>query len=366
MALVIFTLLMLCSFFLTFVLTVFFAVTKKGFSIENKILSALLVVFNLQILYSFCTSNYAFMYFMEWHKPIYLIKQTSFLIGPLIYFYVNLFLKRKESLAYRNLLHFIPFGIVILILMVYYFNTGRYIIWLAHIDIYFTVSILLHTFIYIVLSVLSMKSANLSLRSFYHNIKIASHNTWLQFILLGFILIWAVNLNSFATYMVVRRPEWCAYTVSIYALAVFLFANAIMFVVLLNPDIYYKVTKYKNTKIKEDDKSVYLERLNAFMEKNKPYLNPEITLECLANEIQVNPRTLSQIINETYNKNFKTFILEYRIKESMQILANPNYKKLTVLEILYQVGFNSKSTFNNQFKLFTELTPQEYRLKHLN
>ena len=58
------------------------------------------------------------------------------------------------------------------------------------------------------------------------------------------------------------------------------------------------------------------------METHKPFLNPEITLELLANEISVNPRMLSQIINETFKKNFKSFILEYRIRESMQILAD--------------------------------------------
>jgi len=99
------------------------------------------------------------------------------------------------------------------------------------------------------------------------------------------------------------------------------------------------------------------------METNKPFLNPEITLESLANEISVNPRILSQIINETFKKNFKSYILEYRIKESMKILADSKHSKLTILEILYQVGFNSKSAFNNQFKLFTNLTPIEYRSK---
>ena len=77
----------------------------------------------------------------------------------------------------------------------------------------------------------------------------------------------------------------------------------------------------------------------------------------------MNPRLLSQIINETYRKNFKGYILEYRIRESMKILADSKHAKLTILEVLYQVGFNSKSAFNNQFKLYTNLTPIEYRSK---
>jgi AraC-like DNA-binding protein len=183
---------------------------------------------------------------------------------------------------------------------------------------------------------------------------------------LGFVAIWVVNLNSFAVFMIVRKPEWCAYTASIYALTAFLFLNLLMFFLLSNPDMYYVSTKYKNTKLKEEEKKDYLQRLSSFMETNKPFFNPEISLESLAIEISMNPRILSQIINETFNKTFKGYILEFRIKESMQILADSRYNHLTILEILYKVGFNTKSTFNNQFKIYTNLTPQEYRSKFMS
>jgi len=208
-----------------------------------------------------------------------------------------------------------------------------------------------------------MKSTSINFRGFYKSIVISSQNNWLQVILIGFIIIWIVNLNSFAIVMIVERPGWCAYTASIYAMTAFLFINTIMFFLLLKPDVYYFIAKYKNNKLKEQDKSGYLQKLTVYMESHKPYLNPDITLESLANQLSVNSRILSQIINETFKKNFKSYILEYRIRESMQILADSRYRNLTILEILYQVGFNSKSAFNNQFKLFTNLTPIEYRSK---
>ncbi len=360
-----FTIITLISVFLTIILSLFFFVTKKGFSNENKILAILLLIFNLQIIYSFVTSSYAFQYFLYWHKSIFLVRQTSFLIGPLIYFYVNSFLKRKDIINYRSSFHFLPFIGVLLFLIIFYRNINHFIIWESIVDLYDTILILAHSFIYIVLSVLSMKSMNISFRVFYKRIKISSHNTWLQFLLLGFIVIWIVNLNSFAIFMIIRKPWWCAYTASIFALTSFLFANAIMFILLLKPDAYYIITKYKNNKLKEDDKKEYLQRLSSYMETNKPFLNPEISLESLANEISVNPRILSQVINETFHKNFKGYILEFRIKEGMQMLQDSTYSKLTILEILYNVGFNSKSAFNNQFKLYTNLTPQEYRSKHI-
>jgi AraC-like DNA-binding protein len=344
-------------------MSLFFFINKRGFILENKILAILLTIFNLQIFYSFATSAFAWQYFMDWHKPLFLVRQTSFLIGPLIYLYVNSFLKRKDILNHRTSVHFLPFALALAFLLVFYRGVDQLVIWESVVDLNFTILILAHNFIYIVLSVMSMKSTTISFKGFYKNIFITSDNRWLQVVLIGFILIWIVNLNSFAIYMIVKRPGWCAYTISLYALVAFLFINTLMFFLLFKPDVYYVIAKYKNNKLTQPDKLGYLQKLNFHMENQKPYLNPDITLESLANEISVNPRILSQIINETYKKNFKSFILEYRIRESMQILADSKYRNLTILEILYQVGFNSKSAFNNQFKLFTNLTPIEYRSK---
>jgi len=358
-----FTILTIISIFLATILSLFFFVNKRGFVHENKIMAILLVVFNLQIFYSFATSSFAWQDFIDWHKSLFLVRQTSFLIGPLIYFYVNSFLKRKDVFDYRQSVHFLPFTGAVIFLLIYYRHLNQFVIWESIIDLKDTILILTHNLAYIVLSLLSMKSTTINLRGFYKSILISSHNRWLQILLVGFIIIWIMNLNSFAIYMIVRKPAWCAYTVSIYALAAFLFINILMFVLLFKPDVYYIIAKYKNNKLSEPDKSEYLQKLNSYMETHKPFLNPEITLESLACEISVNPRILSQIINETFKKNFKSYILEYRIKESMQILADSKYRNLTILEILYQVGFNSKSAFNNQFKLFTNLTPIEYRSK---
>jgi len=361
MALNFFNILTIISVFITLILSVFFFINKKGFSTDNKILAVLLLIFNFQIFYSFATSAFAFQFFMDWHKLLFLIRQTSFLIGPLIYFYVNSFLKRKDIFNYRTSIHFLPFISAEIFLFNHFSEVNQFIIWKSVLDLYDTLLILTHTFVYIVLSLLSMKTTTISLTGMYNSIRISSHNRWLQILLVGFILIWIVNLNSLALYMIVRKPGWCAYTASIYALTVFLFINTIMLFLLFKPDVYYIIGKYRNSKLKETDKPEYLLRLNSHMETNKPFLNPDITLESLAAEISVNPRILSQIINENFNKNFKSYILEYRIKESMKILADSKHAKLTILEILYQVGFNSKSAFNNQFKLYTNLTPLEYR-----
>jgi AraC-like DNA-binding protein len=339
-------------------LTLFFLVSKRGYPLENKLMAMFLLIFNLQVFYSFATSFYAWPVFMEWHKPLFILRQMSLLLGPLLYFYVRAFYKKKNMLTNTSLLHFLPFAGMVIFLLFYYLKADRFVIWLSVIDLYTTILILAHTLLYIILSVVEVRTDSPGLKYLYRSL---ISNRWLQILLLGFMMIWVVNLNSFALYMIVQRPGWCAYTDSIYGLTVFLFINAVMFVMLYKPDAHFFVPKYRNSRLAEPDKLDYLQKLKSYMEAEKPFLNPDITLEVLANELNINPRLLSQIINDSFKKNFKSFILEYRIQESMRILADQKHSRLTILEILYQVGFNSKSAFNNQFKLYTNLTPLEYR-----
>ena len=75
-------------------------------------------------------------------------------------------------------------------------------------------------------------------------------------------------------------------------------------------------------------------------------------------------RELSALINHKLNQHFFDFVNEYRIKKAMEILRDPENDRMTVLEILYEVGFNSKSSFNTVFKKYCGQTPTQYRKSH--
>ena len=100
-------------------------------------------------------------------------------------------------------------------------------------------------------------------------------------------------------------------------------------------------------------------KLKTYMEKEKPYLIPSLTLEELSNKLSIESKYLSMVINKAYNKNFFNFINSYRIKEAQKLLIERNNEK-NILEILYEVGFNNKSVFNDCCRRYTGLTPTEY------
>lgn len=108
-----------------------------------------------------------------------------------------------------------------------------------------------------------------------------------------------------------------------------------------------------------------LRKLTSFMKNKKPYLDFELTLQKLAVQTDIPEKELSFLINRYLGKHFFDFINEYRVKEAKNILANQNEKDVTILEVLYQVGFNSKSSFYTAFKKITNKTPTQYRKETL-
>ena len=103
--------------------------------------------------------------------------------------------------------------------------------------------------------------------------------------------------------------------------------------------------------------------LKRYIEEQEPYLDPGLTIASLANRLEMDTKALSSLLNHHLHKNFHDFINDYRIRKAKKILKDPTNKQITILEVLYQIGFNTKSSFNTSFKKQTGLTPTEYRRK---
>ena len=104
-----------------------------------------------------------------------------------------------------------------------------------------------------------------------------------------------------------------------------------------------------------------LSKLQQFMIAEKPFLNPSLTIQDISNKIQIPTRELSILINHQLDQHFYDFVNSFRIECAMGILKDDSKSKVTILEILYEVGFNSKSSFNTAFKKHTGSTPTDYR-----
>lgn len=104
-----------------------------------------------------------------------------------------------------------------------------------------------------------------------------------------------------------------------------------------------------------------IEYIKKYILANEPYLKPSLTIQDLSMQVNIPVRNLSFLINHHMDQHFFDFINGYRIQKAMQILKDASKSKLTILEILYEVGFNSKSSFNTAFKKHTNKTPTAFR-----
>ncbi|HRI19938.1 MAG TPA: helix-turn-helix domain-containing protein, partial [Panacibacter sp.] len=174
-----------------------------------------------------------------------------------------------------------------------------------------------------------------------------------------------------------RLVEYYYLSLTIVIAAIFIFINRVLFNALKRPEIFSWIEpdelkqalpepeKNISTLHTNDADKKSLDLLLLYMQTKKPFLEPELNVESLAIQVSLKPKELSRLINENLNQNFFDFVNRYRIDEAKRLLTNPADKKITVLEVLYEVGFNSKSSFNTLFKKYTGVTPSEFKKQNM-
>ncbi len=121
------------------------------------------------------------------------------------------------------------------------------------------------------------------------------------------------------------------------------------------------VEQTKKPLLNDEDLQAGIKKLLAYMDKSKPYFNPELTIQELSEKVNIPKHHLTYIINTGLHKNFFNFINEYRVEEFKRRATDTDYDHLTLLAIAFDCGFNSKSSFHNIFKNITGQTPSEYK-----
>jgi len=98
------------------------------------------------------------------------------------------------------------------------------------------------------------------------------------------------------------------------------------------------------------------------MAEDKLYCMENLSLETLAEAVQLSPHQLSELINTEFQQGFSRYIRQHRIDEAKQLLLNePNS---SVLVIGLSVGFNSQSNFYAAFKECVGVPPAQYRKEY--
>lgn len=110
-----------------------------------------------------------------------------------------------------------------------------------------------------------------------------------------------------------------------------------------------------------DRENEIIAKLNTLMETEKPYKNPNFSLNDLASAISESRNSISHILNNRLNKTFYNYINELRIAESKLLLSDPNLLHFTIEGIASESGFKTMSVFYRFFKEIEGVTPSVYR-----
>ena len=354
-----------------FLFFVFFLISyKKGRRLSNQLLAVFLFSKAL------CYLDGLFLHFRpavaEWSPHIFFIGQSfEFLLGPSLYFYVKSLAYSDFKLEKRQWVHLIPF-VLHLVFMVSVFHihgAGVKRELLADPDFVYStnfagsmISIYIHFIAYSIASLVVLSNYRSRLKNLYSTVN-PIQLSWLRFITVGFILIWVSGLIN----LLLQISEYSILIPwPILICGIFLFANIIVFKGLKQPEIFSGIKetsekqRYRKTALPQNEMDRYLKKIKQYMGNEKPYLSPSLTLNELAQRLSLPPHCISQVINRCLNQNFYIFVNSYRIEESKRMLEETTERKKTVLEILYETGFNSKSTFNHVFKKQTGMTPTQY------
>lgn len=116
----------------------------------------------------------------------------------------------------------------------------------------------------------------------------------------------------------------------------------------------------KDLEQKIDYDAIQVKITNA-VEKERLFLDKNLTVKYLAKYINSNEKYVSYAINKFNNKNFSNYINEFRVEFAKKALLSSEYRNFTIEAISELSGFNSKSGFNSTFKKFTGKTPTQFQ-----
>lgn len=109
-------------------------------------------------------------------------------------------------------------------------------------------------------------------------------------------------------------------------------------------------------------KQSLLEKISVVMDDVGEISKNEFSVDRLSKLVGSNSHYVSQVINETYGKNFSSVLGEARVRQACKRLGDTAaYGNLTIEAIAGELGFKSRSNFVTVFKKVTGLTPSEYK-----
>ena len=301
--------------------------------------------------------------------------------GVFLYFYIAALVSSKNIFNKTNLIHFAPFVLFnCYLLVISFFPKSSEMIRMDYAQenisppflfIFFLITTILSGPLYFAGSIRLFKKLDINIFNNFSSSK-EIDLVWLRKLVYIFGIIWTALIvitvihHVFNLFSMIFCTDGLFLSLSVFVILIGYFGlkqRVIFNVDNENEQIFVEETKvkYANSRLTEAEANQFVGKLNNFMVLKKPFLNPNLTLQQLASELEISTHYLSQIINEKFNLNFFDYINQFRVEEFKVKISDPKFENYSFLGIAFDCGFNSKSAFNRIFKKFTNLTPSQYK-----
>lgn len=310
--------------------------------------------------------------FSHYPQILYLGETFDFLIAPCLFLFVLSILQKGYRFRKRDVIHLIPFIVALALWILKYgmlpseikrnmILSGLYSP--ANDQVFGSIALHLQMIGYIIASLILIylykKEINEQVASVH-----SEQLTWLYLVITGFGVMKYAGLLKYHLYV-----RWGIFSEGLYALSVLcylIFMLMVLYHLMKHPQLFsliqIQLKKTRNGSLSGEMLQNYKNQLIRYMESHKPYKIPDLTIQKLADRVAIPPRSLSEVINDGFKQNFFEFVNTYRIKDAQRMITEYQKSK-TILEILYEVGYNNKSVFNAIFKKYTGKTPTEFRVQ---
>lgn len=316
-----------------------------------------------------------FMFYFPFHNYL--------LFGPVLYFYFRSLSNRSFQLKRWDYLHFVPGLIWISFFVIGFGYDVVYLHWIegeplpdfyntrGTVGIFmqsvireiFSFFGLISFYVYLIFTVRLYQRYRQYITDYFSDTEHIRHN-WLRNLLytliIGMTILWLFQVAAlFIDFSYVQF--WNSHLVvaiMIYVASIAAYVSTMQ----LPPELAFEPVAPATAAAEPEllpDLDRWKLRLEEWMEKEKPYLQPTLTLSELAGQLGTNTSILSRVINQGFQQNFNDFINSYRVAAVQERLKKGDHEYLTLLSIALDCGFNSKATFNRAFRKFTGRSPRE-------
>lgn len=295
---------------------------------------------------------------------------VPYLFGPLIYFYLHHSFYRSFTPRGGFRVHLIPavldlffYGIILLVFSraelietIQDVLAGRPPLFVTLLESGKMLSGIIYS-LFIVRLVLSFQK---DLKQWMKN---KEQGRWAVAMAAVFVSCWAVVIFNYVWLIAGDESISLEFLFSVQIATFVLAMYVITFFAMRYPELFSKeqvrVKIARKLNLGESGLEKISTALVAKMQKEKLFLQDDLSLGSLAEEVGVHPNALSFVINESFGQNFNEFINGYRLEHFISLLKNDT--ESTILRLAFDSGFNSKSVFNRVFKEKFDLSPVEYR-----